>query len=303
MDGLRESGDSMRSEKHLTKLKLVFGFGVVLTGLGLLFTNCSGYESKSHSNGYTSVGSGGSGGPGEPLAGTVTFSTDTPVVISELGKSHTVNLIIKTKNYLDDVEVKIARPELDELDLMGGVVISAPTGAVDLPATGVLSVPIVVNVTTLAPTITDEHFHIEVYKANSQLLIDEVEVHLNVKAIFRLQVFGTGDANWKVDGVSLAVLFNNRANGDPTFNFVHHNLGLQIILENYSSANRRFHSSGAIPHQGVGGTAPSPDGGLTVGGSYVPAAIVGNQLSNAIVYLHDDENGNLGRRLNFNVDL
>lgn len=264
----------------------------------------TGGSSSGGDSGNTQNPPGNGSQPGTNPPGTVQFSASKDLIESELFNNVKVQVTATSVGgYQGDLDVKIENPEIAAIDPHKAIKFSASPNKITVPVNGSVTTEITVSVGDLSPSFTGEHFHVEFYKSGTQLIVGEQEVNFNVKPIFRIQVKGVGDDKWFAEGVALSSLFV-RPTTPPVFNFIKHAAGLQVIFENFDTVGRIIHGSGAIPHQNVNAPmAPSPDGGTTMGGTYMPAAIKGVNPSNALVYLHNGENANAAsRRLNFNLD-
>lgn len=273
--------------------------GMTTLSLLFLFNNCGdGFKSSGKTMDSLSSTSGTTTPPPAPT-GNVVLSTSKPTNTSELNKTFKVPIVIDRTGTMSTktLTLKIASPEIDALDPMNAF--NATISPATLPP-GTSFAEVTVTIGTAAPSLA-QHFHVEAW--DGTLIVRELEVNLTIQPVIRIQLVNTalGDANWMSNGTAIANLFMP---GTRTVPFIHHNTpGLQVLFENLAPAAHVIHSSGSIPHQVNSEMAASPDG-TTVGGTYMPAKIIGAAKSNAMVYTHDiNADAANPRTLLFNANL
>jgi hypothetical protein len=233
-----------------------------------------------------------------PGDSTVLVSPLVTTLETELAEVRKISVsILSVNGFSGAVDLKVNTPEFDAIDPLDGLKITVSPSRVTVPQNGTAIAEVTIDVGTASPSAIG-HFHIEAYQAGTQLILNEGDVDLTIKPIFRIKVAGVGDLNWRV-GQTTKTFLDVPA---KTLNFIPHATGLQVIFENYSTTvDYIIHSGGAINHQDTNNPMARSANGVAPGGAYTPAKIMGNTPTNALVYLHNGEGSGASRRLNFNM--
>ncbi|MCB0361142.1 MAG: hypothetical protein KDD35_00380 [Bdellovibrionales bacterium] len=270
------------------------------------FLNCSGYNStqQSKNSGSEAGPENGPEGniPGEPPKnqGGLVISKSLSSVSAELGSYSQVLFTISSVNFSGNLDLIAEAPEIESLDAGNEFEVSISEEKLMLSPGQTVQVQLRLVVGAKAPSFSDQHVHVKFYKGDTQLLVAEEEVKLAIEPIFRIQIFGKGDANWLVGAQAISSYFNSSLNARG-IEFLHHDKGLKVVIENYDLLPHRIQSSGPLPHQSSD-MSPSGDGNQ-VGGIYQPSAIAGSSPSSSGIYLHGEESGGDARILYFDSNL
>ena len=247
--------------------------------------------------------SGGAARAADTVSGTLALSQPT-LQTANLGTSLRVPVVLTGDNaFTGAVNLSLRASDIQAIDPGNAIAFSLDHTSVNLTPGVAVTVNVLVNISTMAPSFANQSLHIDAYESANTSVKASTVVPLQIKAIYDVSLHGAATA-------SMPSVENWSVSPGQTVSFVSHAEGLTLRFNNYATDVHLIHSSGGpithesltipYPATSIIGLPPSANGTVD-GGIYSVMIPPGTSEMTSQVYCHFHEPASQARNFQFNV--